>query len=76
MELLERTDLETLCPYKGIANYYTVRAGEASAENAVWSYEGPYAEVIGIKDYVAIYWHLMDHWYEGDEEIFEGPSAS
>ncbi len=73
MEFLERTEHETICPYKGVASYWSIRTGGRLAENAAWTYEDPYDEVIGIKDYVALYWHLMDHWYEGEEEIFDGP---
>ena len=40
------------------------------AENAVWSYETPYEEVAGIRDYMAFYWNRMDHWYEEDEEVY------
>ncbi len=70
LELLERTAHSTHCPFKEDASYWTVRVGERSAENAVWSYETPYAEVAQIKDYMAFYWDKMDHWYEEDEEVF------
>ena len=37
MELLNRTDHETHCPYKGDAGYWTLEAGGRAADNAVWS---------------------------------------
>ncbi len=55
MERLERTDHETFCPFKGEASYWTVRAADRVEENAVWSYEDPFDEVAGLKDYVAFY---------------------
>ncbi len=55
MELLERTDHETFCPFKGEASYWTLSAGDRRAENAVWSYEDPFDPVAGLKDYVAFY---------------------
>ena len=70
MELLTRTDHGSYCPFKGEAGYWTVAAGSETAENAVWSYQTPYDEVAGIKDYLAFYWNKMDHWYEEDEEVF------
>ena len=70
MELLTRTEHGSHCPFKGDASYWTVAAGGKTAENAVWSYEAPYDEVAGIKDYLAFYWNEMDHWYEEDEEVF------
>jgi uncharacterized protein (DUF427 family) len=58
--LLERSSHETYCPYKGDAAYYSIRAGEVSADNSVWTYEQPYDAVAGIKDYVAFYPNVVD----------------
>lgn len=55
MALLRRTDHATYCPYKGEASYFSVAAGGAERENAVWSYEAPYDAVAGIKDHLAFY---------------------
>lgn len=70
MDRLAPTDHSTHCPFKGDASYFTVAAGGKTAENAVWSYELPFDEVTGIRDYLAFYWNKMDHWYEEDEEVF------
>lgn len=70
MERLVPTDNSTHCPFKGDANYFSVVVDGETAENAVWSYELPFDEVAGIKDYVALYWNRVDHWYEEDEEVF------
>ena len=55
MDLLERTEHQTFCPFKGDASYWTVRAGERAEENAVWSYESPFDQVAGLKDYLSFY---------------------
>lgn len=55
MDLLERTDHETFCPFKGEASYWTIRIGDQVLENAVWTYEDPFDEVAGLKDYVSFY---------------------
>lgn len=55
MERLERTGHHTFCPFKGEASYWNLTAGERREENAVWSYEDPFDEVAGLKDYVAFY---------------------
>jgi len=56
MELLERTDHSTYCPYKGDAAYYSVpHIGGDKAANAVWTYEQPYDAVSSIKDHLAFY---------------------
>ena len=70
MDLLQKTDHTSYCPYKGDASYYSIRVGGAVSENAIWSYEDPYDEMAAIKDYMAFYWDRVDHWYEEDEEIF------
>ncbi len=54
-ELLERTNHETFCPFKGEASYWTLRVGDRKEDNAVWSYEGPFEQVAGLEGYVAFY---------------------
>ena len=70
MDLLERSDHATYCPFKGEAAYWTVAAAGRRIENAVWSYEDPFEEAAPIKDHLAFYWNRMDRWYEEDEEVF------
>jgi uncharacterized protein (DUF427 family) len=60
MQLLERTDNATYCPYKGDAAYYSITSGGERAVNAVWTYEAPYDAVTAIKDYVAFYPERVD----------------
>jgi uncharacterized protein (DUF427 family) len=64
MALLLRTDRKTRCPYKGEASYYSVRAYGRLAENAVWSYEQPLADVAEIAGHLAFY----PDWIDGIEE--------
>jgi uncharacterized protein (DUF427 family) len=69
MDLLQASDHETHCPWKGVARYWDVAAGGKTIENAAWSYDTPYPQVAGIAGYVSFYWSKMEHWYEEDEEI-------
>jgi uncharacterized protein (DUF427 family) len=55
MTLLERTDHQTYCPYKGDCSYYSIPLGGERSVNAVWTYEAPYAAVAAIKNHVAFY---------------------
>lgn len=55
MSLLQRTERTTYCPYKGDCAYYSIPAGGARSENAVWTYERPYASVSQIGTYLAFY---------------------
>ena len=52
MERLARTSRETYCPFKGQASYYSLKGGP---ENAVWSYERPYDEMLAIGELLAFY---------------------
>jgi uncharacterized protein (DUF427 family) len=60
MTLLERTDHVTYCPYKGDCAYYGIPLGGARSNNAVWTYEEPYAAVAAIKDHLAFYPDRVD----------------
>ena len=57
MDRLERTSHQTYCPFKGNASYFSFKGG---AQNAVWSYETPYDEMLAIKDLVAFYPDKVD----------------
>ena len=71
MDLMEPTDNVTQCPYKGDAEYWTIKVGDAAAaENALWSYADPFDDCPDISNYVAFYWNKVEHWFEEDEEIF------
>jgi uncharacterized protein (DUF427 family) len=52
MERLARTEQHTQCPFKGQASYYSLKNGP---ENAVWTYEQPYDEMLAIKELLAFY---------------------
>ena len=60
MSLLERTDHETYCPYKGDCAYFSIPVGGERSANAVWTYETPYAAVAAIRDYLAFYPDRVD----------------
>jgi uncharacterized protein (DUF427 family) len=67
--LLERTDRSTHCPFKGDASYWSVRAGDRVADNAIWAYEDPLPESAWLAGYASMYWEKADAWYEEDEEV-------
>ena len=60
MSLLVPTDHTTYCPYKGDCSYFSIPAGGAKTDNAVWSYRTPYDAVARIKDHVAFYPNRVD----------------
>ena len=70
MDLFERSDHSSYCPFKGDASYWSLAVGERRAENALWGYETPYDEVAELAAYRAFYWNRVDRWLEEDEEVF------
>lgn len=57
MDRLVRTTHRTYCPFKGHASYFSLVNGP---ENAVWSYERPYDEMLAIKELLAFYPDKVD----------------
>lgn len=57
MDRLVRTSHRTYCPFKGNASYYSLANGP---ENAVWTYEEPYDEMLVIKEHLAFYPDKVD----------------
>ncbi len=55
MDLLAATDHASTCPFKGDASYWTIEAGDRREENAAWSYEAPYDEMLEIAGMIAFY---------------------
>lgn len=57
MDRLVRSSHRTYCPFKGHASYYSLANGP---ENAVWTYEEPYNEMLAIKGHLAFYPDKVD----------------
>jgi uncharacterized protein (DUF427 family) len=55
MAYFSKTKMHTLCPWKGIASYYTVRVNGEEYRNAAWYYPHPSPLARRIKNYVAFY---------------------
>lgn len=68
--LLQQTEHTTHCPFKGDASYWSVQAGQQTAENAVWGYLDPIPEADWLRGYLACYWRAMDAWYDEDEQVY------
>ncbi len=55
MAYFARSAQETKCQYKGVANYFSLVADDATDKDAVWTYESPLPGVAAIKDQLAFY---------------------
>ncbi|WP_119065925.1 DUF427 domain-containing protein [Rubrobacter indicoceani] len=51
-DALSATETRTVCPYKGVASYYTVKAGGVVVRDAAWSYPDPFSEAARVEDHL------------------------
>ena len=72
-DLLKPTDLETHCPYKGTARYWSVEVEGKTHENVVWGYDNPLPESQKVLGLVAFYNEKLDIYI--DEELEERPKT-
>jgi uncharacterized protein (DUF427 family) len=47
------SEKQTICPYKGLASYWSLRVEGETIPDAVWSYEDPLDGARGIRDLVS-----------------------
>lgn len=71
-DLLEGTEHETTCPYKGVASYWTVAVGDRREANAAWSYPRPAPGAPDLSGYLAFRWEAMDEWYDEGDRLVGG----
>lgn len=68
MDLLETSDLNTSCPYKGTASYYNVVIDGKRHENVVWWYPLATEESQQIAGLVSFYNEKLDIYVDGELE--------
>jgi len=54
-EYFQETSTHTTCPWKGVANYYTVVVDGDENADAAWTYPTPKKAASEIKDHVAFW---------------------
>ena len=72
MDLFERSEYVSYCPFKGNAAHYSLRIGEITADNILWSYEDPSKDSEHIRDYVAFYPDQVEILYPGADSVKPG----
>lgn len=65
LDLLEKTETTTQCPYKGRAVYWSIRAGDTVHKDLVWSYPFPIPECPKIAQLMAFYNEKVDIYVDG-----------
>jgi uncharacterized protein (DUF427 family) len=73
MDYLTPTDSHTRCPYKGIASYWSVSAGDKVYKDLVWSYLDPIPECPKIKGLLSFFNEKVDLYVDG--ELQERPKS-
>ncbi|MDJ0690814.1 MAG: DUF427 domain-containing protein [Xenococcaceae cyanobacterium MO_188.B32] len=73
MEYLFKTERQSYCEWKGIANYYTITVGDRTEANAAWFYPQPTLNFEPIKNYVAFYPSRMDACFVDGEKVKSQP---
>jgi uncharacterized protein (DUF427 family) len=65
MELLTPTDTVTHCPYKGQAEYWSVRTGDGVHADLAWSHRTPLPESERIAGLISFYPEKLDLYVDG-----------
>jgi len=68
-DLLVSSETITQCPYKGRAEYWSVRIGDKEYKDLVWSYPFPIAECPKIAQLVSFFNERVDIYVDGELEI-------
>ncbi|MBA2813083.1 DUF427 domain-containing protein [Streptomyces sp. KM273126] len=66
LDLFDPTDHSTRCPYKGTAEYWSLRGDTDVAPNVVWSYAAPLPAVGAVKGLLAFYNEAVDITVDGE----------
>lgn len=73
MDLMTPTDLETACPYKGVARYWNADVDGQVHENILWGYDSPLPESQKVTGLVSFYNEKVDVFV--DEEMADRPKT-
>lgn len=66
MDLLEPSDTQSHCPYKGTATYWSLNVGGKKFDDFVWTYRTPLPESQKIAGLVAFYNEKVDLYVDGE----------
>jgi len=64
---------QTVCKWKGVARYWSLRVQKRVALDAAWSYPIPREEYEDLRDYFAFYPGKMDACYVGKQRVTPQP---
>lgn len=68
-EYLQRSGRTTVCEWKGVATYWSVRVGDRLAEDAAWNYPDPKLGYEMLRDHLAFFAGKMDACFVGEQAV-------
>ena len=68
MDLLTPTESVSHCPYKGTAEYWSLRVGDDVLPDVAWSYPTPLPESQKIAGLISFYTEKVDVYVDGELE--------
>jgi len=75
MEFLIPVQKTALCEWKGISQYWSVRAGRRHVNDAAWSYPDPWEGYALIQNHIAFNAGKMDACYVDDQRVLPQPGS-
>jgi uncharacterized protein (DUF427 family) len=67
-DLLEPSDKQTTCAYKGFASYWHLRVGDRFEDDLVWTYRDPLHDALPVKDRLAFFNERVDLEVDGESQ--------
>jgi uncharacterized protein (DUF427 family) len=74
-DLLAPASGSTLCEWKGLARYWSVRVGDREIARAAWSYPEPFEGFEGLRDHLAFFPGRVDACQLDEEPVRAQPGA-
>jgi uncharacterized protein (DUF427 family) len=75
MDLLESTNRQSYCEFKGAASYFDLRVEDRVAEACAWTYPEPAAPYEALRDHLAFFAGRVDECWVGDERAEPQPGG-
>jgi uncharacterized protein (DUF427 family) len=67
-ELLEPSDTQTTCAYKGFASYFDLRVGDQLEDDLVWTYNDPLHDALQVKYMLAFFNERVNLEVDGERQ--------
>ncbi|KAH7913542.1 hypothetical protein BJ138DRAFT_1002117 [Hygrophoropsis aurantiaca] len=69
VDFLRPSDTTSVCPYKGVANFYHVELPNGEVhKDIIWYYRTPQPECVQIMGFLAFYDEKVDVWVDGEKQ--------